>query len=60
MHGETTPLSFAVLPGPVRRERMGLRAARLAMDPLQVRGREAGWVDPMVLPLLDRMYVECT
>jgi len=54
------PLSFAVLLGSVRRDRMGIRAAKLVMDALKARGHEAVLVDPMVLqlPLLDRMYKE--
>ena len=56
----TSPLSFAVLLGSVRRERMGIRAAKLATHALEARGHEAVLVDPVVvqLPLLDRMYKE--
>jgi len=57
---EKAPLSIAVLLGSVRRERMGIRAARLVMQALEARGHEAQLVDPMELqlPLLDRMYKE--
>jgi NAD(P)H-dependent FMN reductase len=57
---ESKPLSFAVLLGTVRHERMGIRAARLVMRALEARGHEAVLVDPMEtpLPLLDRMYKE--
>jgi len=56
----TSPLSFAVLLGSVRRDRMGIRAAKLAMHALEARGHEAILVDPLELqlPLLDRMYKE--
>ncbi len=56
----TSPLSFAVLLGSVRRDRMGIRAAKLAMHALEARGHEAMLVDPLELqlPLLDRMYKE--
>jgi NAD(P)H-dependent FMN reductase len=54
------PLNLAVLLGSVRRDRMGIRAARFAMRTLEERGHEATFVDPMELqlPLLDRMYKE--
>lgn len=54
------PLSIAVLLGSVRRERMGIRAAKLVMQALEARGHEAQLVDPMELqlPLFDRMYKE--
>jgi NAD(P)H-dependent FMN reductase len=57
---ESGSLSFAVLLGTVRHERMGIRAARLVMRALEARGHEAVLVDPMEtpLPLLDRMYKE--
>ncbi|TCV94531.1 NAD(P)H-dependent FMN reductase [Luteibacter rhizovicinus] len=57
---ESKSLSFAVLLGSVRQERMGIRAARMAVNALEARGHEAVLVDPMVvrLPLLDRMYKE--
>ncbi|HUW54845.1 MAG TPA: NADPH-dependent FMN reductase [Rhodanobacter sp.] len=60
MTDPSPPLSFAVLLGSVRRDRMGIRAAKLVMDALKARGHEAVLVDPMVLqlPLLDRMYKE--
>ena len=56
----TQPLSFAVLLGSVRTERMGDRAATLVVHALQARGHEAQLVDPLALqlPLLDRMYKE--
>jgi NAD(P)H-dependent FMN reductase len=54
------PLNLAVLLGSVRRDRMGIRAARFAMRTLEERGHKATLVDPMELqlPLLDRMYKE--
>ena len=54
------PLSIAVLLGSVRRDRMGLRAARLVIRELERRGHEVHLVDPLevALPLLDRMYKE--
>jgi NAD(P)H-dependent FMN reductase len=60
MSEATSPLSFAVLLGSVRRDRMGIRAAKLAMHALEARGHEAILVDPLELqlPLLDRMYKE--
>ena len=53
-------LKYAVLLGSVRRDRMGIRAARLLLDALAFRGHAATLVDPMELklPLLDRMYKE--
>ena len=53
-------LKYAVLLGSVRRDRMGIRAARLLMQALQSRGHLPTLVDPMELqlPLLDRMYKE--
>ena len=53
-------LKYAVLLGSVRRDRMGLRAARLLLKALELRGHAATLVDPMELqlPLLDRMYKE--
>ncbi len=53
-------LKYAVLLGSVRRDRMGIRAARLLLDALALRGHVATLVDPMELklPLLDRMYKE--
>ncbi|MEJ0002672.1 MAG: NAD(P)H-dependent oxidoreductase [Pararobbsia sp.] len=53
-------LTFAVLLGSVRRDRQGIRAARLVVDALEQRGHEAVLVDPLELqlPLLDRMYKE--
>lgn len=60
MPSETPPMSFAVLLGSVRHQRMGIRAAKLVIRALQARGHEAVLVDPMELqlPLLDRMYKE--
>lgn len=54
------PLSVAVLLGSVRRDRMGLRAARLVIGELERRGHDVHLVDPLELqlPLLDRMYKE--
>jgi len=53
-------LNLPVLLGSVRRDRMGIRAARFVMRALAERGHEASLVDPMELnlPLLDRMYKE--
>jgi NAD(P)H-dependent FMN reductase len=53
-------LVFPVLLGSVRRDRQGIRAARLFVDALQSRGHQPVLVDPVVeqLPLLDRMYKE--
>jgi NAD(P)H-dependent FMN reductase len=54
------PLNLAVLLGSVRRDRMGIRAARFVMRMLQERGHALTLVDPveLQLPLLDRMYKE--
>jgi NAD(P)H-dependent FMN reductase len=53
-------LTVPVLLGSVRRDRLGIRAARLLVDALRARGHEPVLVDPMELqlPLLDRMYKE--
>ena len=53
-------LNYAVLLGSVRRDRMGLRAARMVMASIAARGHSATLVDPLELglPLLDRMYKE--
>ena len=53
-------LSIPVILGSVRRDRMGIRAARLMMAELAARGHQPVLVDPIVeqLPLLDRMYKE--
>lgn len=53
-------LNYAVLLGSVRRDRMGIRAARMVMTALAARGHGATLVDPLALqlPLLDRMYKE--
>lgn len=57
---ENPPLSIPVLLGSVRRDRQGIRAARLMVDTLTARGHTPELVDPMELqlPLLDRMYKE--
>lgn len=54
------PLNYAVLLGSVRRDRMGLRAARFVLGALAKRGHAPTLVDPLELglPLLDRMYKE--
>ena len=53
-------LNLPVLLGSVRRDRMGIRAARFVMRVLEERGHAPTLVDPMELqlPLLDRMYKE--
>ena len=53
-------LSVPVILGSVRRDRVGIRAARLLMDALAARGHKPALVDPLLeqLPLLDRMYKE--
>ena len=55
-----SPLNIPVILGSVRRDRMGIRAARLVIDGLAARGHEPVLVDPLdlQLPLLDRMYKE--
>jgi NAD(P)H-dependent FMN reductase len=60
MTSEIQPMSIAVLLGSVRRDRMGMRAARLVTQALASRGHRATLVDPLEvqLPLLDRMYKE--
>jgi len=57
---ETSSLIVPVLLGSVRRERQGIRAARLIVAALRARGHDPVLVDPMELqlPLLDRMYKE--
>ena len=57
---QAAPLSIAVLLGSIRRDRMGIRAARLVTRELERRGHEVHLVDPLEvqLPLLDRMYKE--
>jgi NAD(P)H-dependent FMN reductase len=54
------PLSIAVILGSVRRDRMGIRAAKLVVGELERRGHDVHLVDPLELrlPLLDRMYKE--
>jgi NAD(P)H-dependent FMN reductase len=58
--GQPPRLSIAVLLGSVRRDRMGIRAAKLVTRELERRGHEVHLVDPVEvqLPLLDRMYKE--
>lgn len=53
-------LTIPVLLGSVRRDRLGIRAARMLVDALAARGHEPVLVDPLELqlPLLDRMYKE--
>ena len=53
-------LTIPVLLGSVRRDRQGIRAARLIVDALSAHGHEVVLVDPLELqlPLLDRMYKE--
>lgn len=60
MNSTATSLTVPVLLGSVRRDRSGIRAARLMMTALAARGHEPVLVDPMEvdLPLLDRMYKE--
>lgn len=54
------PLVTAVILGTVRRDRIGIRAARYLMAQLKQRGHEAHLVDPAEdpLPMLDRMFKE--
>ena len=60
MSDSSTSLTFPVLLGSVRRDRQGIKAARLVMRDLSERGHEPVLIDPMEhrLPLLDRMYKE--
>ncbi len=53
-------LAVPVLLGSVRRDRQGLRVARMMMQALSTAGHDPVLVDPMELnlPLLDRMYKE--
>ena len=53
-------LTIPVLLGSVRRDRMGIRAARLVVTAIQAQGHDPVLVDPLdlQLPLLDRMYKE--
>jgi len=55
-----TSLSVPVILGSVRRDRVGIRAARLLVEAIAARGHRPELVDPLVeqLPLLDRMYKE--
>ena len=59
-HGMSDGLVVPVLLGSVRRDRQGIRAARMVVRALAARGHEPVLVDPMELglPLLDRMYKE--
>ena len=54
------PLVTAIILGSVRRDRIGIRAARHLMAQVEKRGHEAHLIDPLEeqLPLLDRMYKE--
>nr|WP_321986700.1 NADPH-dependent FMN reductase [uncultured Lichenicoccus sp.] len=56
----TPKLTVPVLLGSVRRDRQGIRGARMIIDALLARGHAAPLVDPMELqlPLLDRMFKE--
>lgn len=53
-------LTIPVLLGSVRRDRQGIKAARMALRELEGRGHAPVLVDPLELqlPLLDRMYKE--
>lgn len=53
-------LTVPVILGSVRRDRIGIRAARFLIARLEARGHTAPLVDPaeLKLPLLDRMYKE--
>ncbi|HTZ35628.1 MAG TPA: NAD(P)H-dependent oxidoreductase [Stellaceae bacterium] len=53
-------LSIPVIFGSVRRDRVGIRAARLMMDAVAAAGQNPVLIDPVEerLPLLDRMYKE--
>jgi NAD(P)H-dependent FMN reductase len=53
-------LTIPVILGSVRRDRVGIRAARLMVDTLAAAGHNPVLVDPVEeqLPLLDRMYKE--
>jgi len=53
-------LVVPVLLGSVRRDRQGIRAARMIMRSLSSRGHEPVLVDPLELqlPLLDRVYLD--
>ncbi|HYM71403.1 MAG TPA: NAD(P)H-dependent oxidoreductase [Stellaceae bacterium] len=60
MADPASALNIPVLLGSVRRDRVGIRAARLIVDALVTQGHQPVLVDPMEeqLPLLDRMYKE--
>ena len=54
------PLDIVVFYGSVRRDRLGIRAARFVVNQCRGRGHRVTLVDPLEdrLPLLDRMYKE--
>jgi NAD(P)H-dependent FMN reductase len=54
------PLTIPVILGTVRRDRVGIRVARFAVEALRARGHTVTLIDPIEypLPLLDRMYKE--
>ena len=54
------PLNIAVILGTVRRDRIGPRVARFAVNALKARGHDVTLIDPVEypLPLLDLMYKE--
>jgi NAD(P)H-dependent FMN reductase len=54
------PLHIVELFGSVRRDRLGIRAARFVQRQLAARGHEVSFVDALEvnLPMLDRMYKE--
>jgi NAD(P)H-dependent FMN reductase len=60
MNEPAIALSIPVILGSVRRDRVGIRAARLFVNALAARGHRPILVDPLEeqLPLLDRMYKE--
>lgn len=60
MPDEVEALSVPIILGSVRRDRQGIRAARLMLAALEQRGHEPVLVDPVEepLPLLERMYKE--
>src|ERR1700734_1771807 len=60
MNASEASLSVPVIFGSVRRDRVGIRAARLVINALAERGHRPVLIDPVEeqLPLLDRMYKE--
>lgn len=60
MSATASRLIIPVLLGSVRRDRMGIRAARLVVAAIAAQGHDPVLVDPLdlQLPLLDRMYKE--